>query len=299
MYNVISKLATVQNLSLDKCNPRMPSVPIDKITIHHAAAQSTTEGILAWFKNPACGGSANYVIDGKGTIGCNVPENYRAWTSDSPDNDFRAITIELANDGGAPNWHVADKTIARCVELCVDICKRYGIKRINYTGDASGNLTRHNMFANTVCPGPYLQSMFPTIATQINVLIDRKPGDVTGDDKLDARDVTALMKAITEGTAKYLKGADVNGDGEVNARDVIALMEKLVGSTPSTEKFAVGDKVRVRVGVKTFADGTPMAEWVRAATLYVREVRGNELVVSIVKTGAVTGIIKSADAVKA
>lgn len=52
--------------------------------------------------------------------------------------------------------------------MCVDICKRNGIKQLNYTGDSSGNLTRHNMFAATSCPGPYLQSKFPYIASEVN-----------------------------------------------------------------------------------------------------------------------------------
>ena len=47
---------------------------------------------------------------------------------------------------------------------------RYGVLQVklNYTGDKSGNLTRHNMFAATACPGPYLQSKFPYIAEEVN-----------------------------------------------------------------------------------------------------------------------------------
>lgn len=52
--------------------------------------------------------------------------------------------------------------------MCVDICQRHGIKQLNFTGDASGNLTFHRMFANTNCPGPYLESKFPWLAEQVN-----------------------------------------------------------------------------------------------------------------------------------
>ena len=52
--------------------------------------------------------------------------------------------------------------------MCVDICQRHGIKQLNFTGDASGNLTFHRMFANTTCPGPYLESKFPWLAEQVN-----------------------------------------------------------------------------------------------------------------------------------
>ena len=97
-----------------------------------------------------------------------VEEKDRAWTSSNADNDHQAITIEVANNGGGPNWPVSDTALAKLIDLCVDICKRNGIKQLNYTGDASGNLTRHNMFAATACPGPYLQSKFPYIANEVN-----------------------------------------------------------------------------------------------------------------------------------
>jgi len=123
-----------------------------------------------------------------------------------------------------------------------------------------------------------------------------KPGDVNGDGAVNARDVVELMTQIATGKAAKNPNADVNGDGAVNARDVVALMNDIVGAST---KFAVGDKVRVRSGVTTFADGTPMALWVRSAVLYVRKIEGDKLTVSTQKTGAVTGIVKTADAVKA
>lgn len=63
-----------------------------------------------------------------------VEEKNRAWTSSSPSNDNQAITIEVANDGGAnTNWHISDKALAKLIDLCVDICKRNGIASLNYT----------------------------------------------------------------------------------------------------------------------------------------------------------------------
>ena len=97
-----------------------------------------------------------------------VEEKDRSWCSASPSNDHQAITIELANDGGSPDWHVSDTVLNKCIDLCVDICKRNGIEKLVYTGDTDGNLTRHNMFCATVCPGAYLQSKFPWIAEQVN-----------------------------------------------------------------------------------------------------------------------------------
>ena len=117
-----------------------------KITPHHAAGNV--------FASQSTQASANYGIGSDGRVALYVDEKDRAWTSSNADNDSQAITIEVANDGGAPNWHVSDKVLNSLVDLCVDICKRNDIKKLNYTGDASGNLTSHKMFAATVCPRP-------------------------------------------------------------------------------------------------------------------------------------------------
>lgn len=139
---------------------------IDKITIHHMAGNLSVETCGQVFQNVEA--SANYGIGSDGRVGCYVYEDYRAWSTTNYDNDSRAINIELANDEIGGNWHVSDTAINKCIDLCVDICKRYGISRLNYTGDTNGNLTRHNMFMATTCPGPYLESKFPYIADEVN-----------------------------------------------------------------------------------------------------------------------------------
>ena len=127
---------------------------VKKITPHHCAGNLSVETIGNVFASTSAQASANYGIDSNGKVGLYVDEKDRAWTSSSAANDSQAVTIEVANDGGAPNWHVSDKALNKLVDLCVDICKRNGIKQLNYTGDARGNLTMHKYFAPTVCPRP-------------------------------------------------------------------------------------------------------------------------------------------------
>ena len=139
---------------------------IQKITIHHTAGIASVEGLGSLFiKNES---SANYGIGSDGRVGMYVEEANRAWTSSNRDNDMQAITIEVSNDGGAPDWHVSDKVMNKLIELCVDICKRNNIRKLNYTGNKDGNLTMHCMFANTECPGAYLKSKFKYIADEVN-----------------------------------------------------------------------------------------------------------------------------------
>ena len=97
-----------------------------------------------------------------------MDERDRSGSSSNADNDHVAVTFEVANDGGAPDWHVSDAALASLIDLCVDICRRNGIQRLNYTGDKGGNLTMHKWFAATACPGPYLESKFPYIAQAVN-----------------------------------------------------------------------------------------------------------------------------------
>jgi len=104
-----------------------------------------------------------------------VEEENRSWCSSNSANDNRAVTIEVANDEVGEDWHVSDTALAKLINLCVDICQRNGISRINYTGDKSGNLTMHKWFAATACPGPYLESKFPYIAEQINARLEGTP----------------------------------------------------------------------------------------------------------------------------
>ena len=160
-----SKLVAYTELSPHCNKPRCDK--IRKITIHHAAGNLSLNGFGATF-NGTREVSANYGIDTQGRVGMYVEECNRAWTSSNADNDHQAVTIEVANDGGAPDWHISDAALKATIDLCVDICKRNGITKLNFTGNKNGNLTMHKYFAATGCPGPYLESKFPYIANEVN-----------------------------------------------------------------------------------------------------------------------------------
>ena len=139
-----------------------------KITPHHMAGNLSIESCGSLWQNPSRRASSNYGIGTDGRIACYVDEENRSWCSSSAANDNLAITIEVANDGGAPNWHVSDTAINSLINLMADICKRYGISKMNFTGNANGNLTLHKYFTSTACPGPYMESKMPWIAEQVN-----------------------------------------------------------------------------------------------------------------------------------
>lgn len=139
-----------------------------KITPHHCAGNMTFDGMKAAHNNTSRQFSVNYFIDSQGRVYQFVDEAYRSWCSSSAANDTQAVTIEVANIKGAPNWEISDAAYASLLDLCTDICKRNGITSLNFTGNANGNLTQHNYFSATACPGPYLKSKFPNIAATVN-----------------------------------------------------------------------------------------------------------------------------------
>ena len=161
-----SSLVSYTRISPNRNSPR--SQPIRKITLHHMAGNMSLEAFGALVAKPSRQMSANYAIDTDGNIGLFCPEADRSWCSSSRANDQQAITVEIANDGGAPDWHVSDAALEAAICLCVDICQRNGMPGLTWTGDSSGTLTCHYMFAATACPGPYLKGKMAWIAAEVN-----------------------------------------------------------------------------------------------------------------------------------
>lgn len=189
-----SPLVSHTKISPNSSNPRNKA--IKKITIHHMAGNLTVEVCGDVFAKTSRQASSNYGIGSDGRIALYVDEKNRSWCSSSPENDHQAITVEVANDGGAPDWHVSDEAMASLIDLCTDICQRNGIHRLNFTGDASGNLTQHNYFAATACPGPYLKSKFPYIAAEVNKRLanDAIPDPGESSEETSGSEITDLPK---------------------------------------------------------------------------------------------------------
>lgn len=175
---VKSSLATVVVESPNKSSPRMSK--IDTITIHCMAGNLSVESCGALFAKSSRQASSNYGIGSDGRIACYVGEENRSWCSSNRANDNRAITIEVANDGGADTgWHVSDKAYKALISLLVDICKRNHISKLVWSNNKNDrvnhkngcNMTVHRDFANKSCPGDYLYSLHSKIANEVNTLL--------------------------------------------------------------------------------------------------------------------------------
>lgn len=146
--------------------------PLTRVTIHHAVMVGNARMVAAAFRGTR-NASATYAIGTDGSIVQCVSEADTPWTSNSHDNDTRAITIEVANTSTKDPWPVGAETMEALIRLLVDICQRNpGIGRLRYTGDTTGNLTMHRWFFNTKCPGTYLAERFGEIAAEVNKRLD-------------------------------------------------------------------------------------------------------------------------------
>lgn len=164
----MSNSSLVNHVHLSPNYTPMSNKKNEVIVIHHMAGKLTVEQCGNVFAPASRKASSNYGVDGNGRIGLYVEEKNRSWATSSRAIDSRAITIEVANSVAGGNWPVSDKAMTSLINLCVDICKRNGIPRLNYTGDKSGNLQMHKWYAATGCPGAYLESKFPYIANEVN-----------------------------------------------------------------------------------------------------------------------------------
>lgn len=190
--------------------------PLTRVTIHHAVMVGSAKLVAASFRGTDRK-SATYAIGTDGGIVQCVPEADTPWTSNSHDNDSRAITIEVANSSRKDPWPISAETMEALINLLVDICQRNpGIGRLRYTGDTTGNLTMHKWFYNTQCPGTYLAERFEQIAAEVNKRLDAaKVPQVT-----TVYDLTAsgLPEALAEQVVAELKSAGYSAT--LTAREV-------------------------------------------------------------------------------
>lgn len=190
--------------------------PLTRVTIHHAVMVGNARMVAASFRGTDRK-SATYAIGTDGSVVQCVSEADTPWTSNSHDNDTRAITIEVANTSTKDPWPVGAETMEALVRLLVDICQRNpGIGRLRYTGDTTGNMTMHRWFHNTQCPGTYLAERFEQIAEEVNKRLDAdKAPQVTTVYDLSA---SGLPEALAEQVKAELKAAGYSAT--LTAREV-------------------------------------------------------------------------------
>lgn len=149
------------------------------ISIHTMAANGSVEGCGQVFQTTKA--SSHYGIGSDGRIGQYVDEKNRAWCC-SHSVDHSVVTIEVASiDNYKEPYRCTDAAYKSLINLCVDICKRNGVKKLiwkdgkQYCPAFTGRWDVCNMVPHRYttdkgksCPGNYLFSKYGDIAKEVN-----------------------------------------------------------------------------------------------------------------------------------
>ena len=165
--------------------------------------------------------SCQYGIGVDGRVGMYVEEKNRSWCSSSNENDQRAVTIECASDTTHP-YAFKDVVYNKLIELCVDICKRNGKKKLLWLGDKTKTLnynpaademvlTVHRWFANKSCPGDWMYSRMGDLASKVTAKLGgssaSNPGTSGGNVLYRVQTGAFSNKANADAMAAKLKAA--------------------------------------------------------------------------------------------
>lgn len=265
---------------------------IERITPHCVVGQLSAEGIGGCFASPSSRASCNYGIGRDGRVVLVVDESKRSWCSSSSFNDNRAVTIECASSHVAP-YTMNDAVYSKLTDLCTDICKRNGIKKLLWFNSKYKTLyyrpkkdeaviTVHRWYANKACPGDWLYNRLGDLADEVTVRLNSPahrptPTGVmyrvqTGafKSKANAEALASKVKAsgfdtvvvYDKGLYKVQVGAFSKFTSATAYADKVrkagygcmVTVKGIAGHTPTTP-IKVGNLVYVKPGAKTYTGG--------------------------------------------
>ena len=252
------------NSSLVNCTVKSPNHSgtrthkIDRITPHCVVGQLSAESIGGCFTSTSRQASCNYGIGYDGRVCLIVDEKNRSWCTSSNANDQRAITIECASDAKEP--YTFNKAVySKLVTLCIDICKRNGIKKVLWFGDKNKSLnyapkdgecvlTVHRWFANKSCPGNWMYSRMGQLANEINAGIgtttstSQSTNTSTSTTTTSNGTISAGTKLSLKNTALYasstskLKSSSKTGTYYVWSKELVNNRIRITNSTTNVGK---------------------------------------------------------------
>lgn len=249
-----SSLASYTLISPNRTSPR--NHKIDTITIHCFVGQVTAKRGAEVFQPKSKEASCNYVIGYDGQIALVCPESDRSWCSSNRANDHRAVTIEVASDSKSP-YKVTDKAYKALIELCADICKRNGIKKLLWKGDKNligqvdkQNMTVHKWFANKDCPGAYLYNLHGQIAKEVNAMLGSEDEEVSFEEIVKAMKKLGYTNCLKRGNQVIFTRVSINVGDKVKVVKNITYTGKSFKTYYKTYDVleVKGDRVVIGIG---------------------------------------------------
>lgn len=235
---------------------------IDRITPHMVVGQCTVEALGNVFLPVSRQASSNYGVGYDGRIGMYVEEKNRSWCSSSGANDQRAITIEIASDTFYP-YAIKDAAAEAAIKLMADICIRNGKDTLVWKGSKEAALsysdngqksnemliTFHKWFANTACPGAYIENHIAEWVAGVNKILsggEVKPTVTLFDEaqKMITESINGQARknqAVTDG----FKAEDVQAQIDLMLyKDKSAVIQSMLSVMPVVQSGSTGEAVR-------------------------------------------------------
>lgn len=174
---------------------------IQKVTLHHMAARWTARRCGESFQAVGRQGSSHYGIGYDGEIAQYVSEDDTAWADGNWNSNLMSISIECANSSIGGDWPVSDATLRSLARLLADISRRNGLG--SYV--KGKNLTWHQMYSATACPGPYMLSRMDDIVAMANEELE-----VANETAQARKEVKAFYQVHSGAWLPTVSGNDVN-----------------------------------------------------------------------------------------
>lgn len=241
----------MSNSSLVTCKVMSPNHSgkrthkIDRITPHCVVGQLSARSIGGCFTSTSRQASCNYGIGKEGGVCLIVDEANRSWCSSSANNDQRAVTIECASNKAEP-YAFNNTVYNKLIDLCVDICKRNGKKKLLWIPDKNKALaykpapdemllTVHRWFANKSCPGDWLMARMGDLANKVTARLGGSTSQPTTPSKPASKskpsvNYTAIAKAVIRGdygNGSARRNKLVSKFGKDGADKIQAIVNKL------------------------------------------------------------------------
>ena len=265
------------------------------------------------------------LADGTVTTVQTMPWNYRPWGCGSGSkgscNDGW-IQFEICEDG-LNDKNYFDKCYNEAVEITAYLCKMYNL-------DPKGTVTKNGVKVpvildhKTSCAlglgsnhgdvqhwfskyGKTLDDVRNDVAKLLNASATETPAKPTPDTPTISKELYRVRKSWTSAAsqkgaftslANAKKCCDQAGLGYFvyNSKGVVVYPDETTITPPAAEpntpaELKVGDIIKLKSG-STYSTGRSIPSWVFTKTLYVREIRNDEVVFSTLRTGAITGVVK-------
>lgn len=219
---------------------------IDRISPHCVVGQCSAESLGSLFADPQRQASSNYGIDKDGRVGMYCPESNRSWCTSNRENDQRAITIECASDTKHP-YAMYDVVYNTLIELCTDICRRNGKKKLLWFADKATALsyepaademliTVHRWFENKSCPGDWLFSRLGDVASRVTAALE---GNTTPapDRTPEEAPVVQYPEKLTEGLYRVRRNWNDGNKGQIGAYKYLSNAKRRADNNPGYRVF--------------------------------------------------------------